>query len=65
MEERHLKIMFRKARSTGKGNAVGTSMSVPVIWVRALNITHENRDVIATFDGTTITIRKDNSDEEA
>ncbi len=59
MEERHLKIMFRKTGGNAGKNAIGTSMSIPVSWVRALGISPDDRNLIVTFDGETITIKKE------
>lgn len=58
MEERNLKIMFRRTGGNAGKNAIGTSMSVPVSWVRAMGITKEDRVLIVSFDGEKITIKK-------
>lgn len=58
MEERNLKIMFRRAGGNASKNAIGTSMAVPVSWVRAMGITKDDRDLVVSFDGEKITIKK-------
>lgn len=45
MEKRDLKISFYKA-----GNGVSTRLNVPIVWLRKMDITENDREVELIFD---------------
>lgn len=54
MEKRKTRIQYAKS---GKGS-VTTRITLPVIWVRELELTPDDREVMLTLEDNKITIRK-------
>lgn len=57
IEKRVLKIIFNKSGGTAV-NGVTSRITIPTKWIKELEITEDNREVYAEFDGETIIIRK-------
>lgn len=45
MEKRNLKVSFYKA-----GNGISTRVNVPIVWLRKLGISEENKEIELLFD---------------
>lgn len=54
MEERKAKILFTKS---GRGSAT-TRVTIPITWVRHLELTPEDREVTLCLEDNKITIKK-------
>lgn len=54
MEKRYLNISFSK----GGSGSISTRVSIPKNWVDKMEITNQEPEITATFDGETITIHK-------
>lgn len=56
MEKRDLKVMFAKSGSGSKT----TRLTIPIAWIKEMNLTEEDRAVEVTYDKIekTITIKK-------
>ncbi len=57
-EMRIMRIMINKAGGNAGKNALNYRMSIPSVWAKTLGITEKNREVVAYFDGETLTIKK-------
>lgn len=57
MEKRNLKVIFGK---DGRG-ATNTKITLPVTWLKQMNITKDERDVVVEYNEKeqTITIKKE------
>lgn len=64
MEKRSAKILIGSAGGTASKNSNNYKISLPSSWVKKMDITSDNRDVIISFDGENITISKKCSAEE-
>ena len=54
MEQRNAKVMFSK-----NGQGLPTPrMAMSLIWLKKMGVTPEDRELLLTFDGESITIRK-------
>lgn len=59
MEERQLKVIFSKSGGTAGKGGITNRLTIPTTWIKAMGITPDNREVVATFDGKRkITIEK-------
>jgi len=56
IEERTLKILFNK--SGGSSTGTTTRLTLPKKWVDAMGLSIDNRNVIVSFDGEKILIKK-------
>lgn len=56
IEERTLKILFNK--SGGSSTGTTTRLTLPKKWIDAMGLSMENRDVIVSFDGEKIIIKR-------
>lgn len=61
MEKRTLKVIYNKSGGTASKNSFTTRITLPKSWLDDMGVTQENREIVATFDGGTITIRRDNT----
>lgn len=59
MEYIHKKVKFFKAGGTASKNAKRCSLDLPAKWVREMNITEAEKEILLSFDGEQIIIRKD------
>ena len=53
-----MRIMINKAGGNAGKNSLNYRMSIPSVWAKTLGIAEENREVVAYFDGETLTIKK-------
>lgn len=58
MDKRILKILFNKTGGNASKNSYSYKISVPAAWVKEMEITSEDREITATFDGEKIIIEK-------
>lgn len=58
MEQRKNKIIVNKAGGTASKGSESFRISVPTVWVKALGLSKENRDIILSFDGEKIIVEK-------
>lgn len=54
MEKRKLNISFAKAGS----GSITPRLIIPISWIKAMNITEEERTVEVEFDGKNIIVKK-------
>lgn len=59
MEKRNLKISFNKSGS----GSITPKISLPKVWIDAMEIDLDNRDVTVAFENGKITIEKLNIEE--
>ena len=58
MEKRTLRVIFNKSGGNASKNSFTTRITVPKSWLDEMSVTQDNREIVATFDGMSITIRK-------
>lgn len=63
MEERKLNVSFNKPGGTASNGAVSARIALPKTWLDAMGITQEHREVIVSFDGEIIEIRRADNEE--
>lgn len=61
--EKRIKCTINKAGGTASKNAKMTRIIIPSEWVTMMGITTDEPYVLATFDGETMHIRKDDSND--
>lgn len=54
MEARNMNIIFNKAGS----GSISTKLNIPMLWIKQMGISQDNRKVILEFDGDNIVIKK-------
>jgi hypothetical protein len=59
-DKRNAKILFQKSGGNARGEALISRVTLPISWVKEMEITKDNRNVILIFDKEemTITIKK-------
>lgn len=57
-EVRELKVMFNKSGGNASKNSYAPKLSIPKVWLDKMNVTLDEREVKAKFDGSKITIEK-------
>ena len=62
-EERRLKVSFYKSGGTSSKGGISARISLPKTWLDTMGITQEYREVIASFDGEQIEIRRGDNEE--
>lgn len=59
LDQRILRIIFNKATGSARGtNTLNAKLSIPSSWLKRMELTPDNREVIVTFEDNTITIKK-------
>ena len=58
MEKRTIKCIINKPGGTASAGAFTYRVTLPNLWVKAMGITKDDREMIVSFDGETITIKK-------
>lgn len=58
VDSRELKVIISKAGGNASKNAISNKISLPNTWMKSMNITKDNRDVIAIFNNNEIIIKK-------
>lgn len=58
MESRKCKVLIRKAGGTAGKNSVRYTVDLPSKWANEMKVSQEKRDVLLSFDGSVVTIRK-------
>lgn len=62
MEERYLKMIFCKSGGNAK-NGISGKISIPIAWIREMDITPENRELKAVFTNNKIVVTSKNRNE--
>lgn len=57
---RELKIMFNKSGGNKNGNSYSPKLSIPKAWLDDMEITLDEREVIAVYEDKEIIIKKRN-----
>ena len=57
-DERELKVMFNKAGGTASKNSYSPKVSIPKSWTDDMGLTLDEREIIATYEGKEIRIKK-------
>lgn len=55
---RELKVMFNKSGGTASKNSYSPKISIPKSWLDDMNITLEEREIVAKYENNKITIEK-------
>ena len=63
MEERKLNVSFNKPGGTASNGAVSARIALPKTWLDTMGITQDYRNVVASFDGEQIEIRRVDNEE--
>ena len=58
VEQRKAKIIFNKSGGNAKGNAITNRITIPTAWIKYLNITEKDREVIIKLIDNKIVIEK-------
>ena len=64
MEERKLKVSFNKPGGNASKGAISARIALPKTWLDTMGISQEHREVIASFDGEQIEIRRAEDEEQ-
>ena len=64
MEERNLKVSFNKPGGNASKGAISARIALPKTWLDTMGISQEHREVIASFDGERIEIRRAENEEQ-
>lgn len=59
METRNMRMIVGTGAGKPGNKTTIYKMSIPIPWARAMGVTKEDAACIMTFDGETITIKKD------
>lgn len=51
-EVRELKVMFNKSGGNASKNSYAPKLSIPKVWLDKMNVTLDEREVKAKFDGS-------------
>lgn len=57
-EKRNLKVTFNRSGGTASKGGITSRITLPITWVRKMELNPEDREIIATFDGEKIIIEK-------
>ncbi len=63
MEERKLKVSFNRPGGTASKGGISARVALPKTWLDTMGITQEHREVIVSFDGEIIEIRRADNEE--
>jgi hypothetical protein len=60
-EKRSAKFLFHKSGGNSRGESLISRITIPISWVKEMEITKDNREVVLIFDREemTITIKKE------
>ncbi len=64
VEERKMRIIVKKVGGTAGKNSLSYSISLPSKWIKAMNLSVDERNVVIAFDGEQITIKKSYAESE-
>lgn len=64
MDQRKLKVLFNKPGGTASKGGISARVSIPKTWLDTMGISQEHREVIASFDGEQIEIRRAEDEEQ-
>ncbi|HBF2805572.1 TPA: hypothetical protein KN238_000153 [Clostridioides difficile] len=57
-EQRKAKVIFNKSGGNSSENSYTNRVTIPTMWIKYLDITKSDREVLLTFDGNKIIIEK-------
>ena len=57
-EKRNLKVIFNRSGGTAGKGGITSRITIPIAWVREMEINTEERDITETDDGEKIIIEK-------
>ena len=63
MEERKLKVSFNRPGGTASKGGISARIALPKTWLDTMGVTQEHREVIVSFDGEKIEIRRAENEE--
>ena len=63
MEERKLKVSFNRPGGTASKGGISARVALPKTWIDTMGVTQEHREVIVSFDGEQIEIRRAENEE--
>lgn len=52
------KVIFNKSGGTSGKGGITNRVTIPTTWIREMGITEDDRNVIISFNGNTIEIKK-------
>lgn len=58
MEVREAKVIFNKSGGTSGQGGFTTRVTIPISWIKQLEISPEEREITISFDGKKIIIEK-------
>lgn len=58
MEVREGKVIFNKSGGTSGQGGYTTRVTLPILWIKQMGISQEDREVKISFDGNRIIIEK-------
>ena len=58
MDRRKLNVIFNKSGGTASKNSYTTRITLPKSWLDEMGVTQDAREVVASFDGRAITIKR-------
>lgn len=58
MEERKVRLIINKPGGTAGKNSLTYKISLPSKWIKAMQLSADERNVVISFDGEKIAIRK-------
>lgn len=64
MEERKLKVSFNRPGGTASKGGISARVALPKTWLDTMGVSQEHREVIASFDGGQIEIRRAENEEQ-
>ena len=64
MEERKLKVSFNRPGGNASKGAISARIALPKTWLDTMGVSQEYREVIASFDGGHIEIRRAENEEQ-
>ncbi|HBF3220199.1 TPA: hypothetical protein NRK63_000985 [Clostridioides difficile] len=57
-EQRKAKVIFNKGAGNSRGESYTNRVTIPTTWIKHMDITKLDREVLLTFDGNKIIIEK-------
>ena len=61
--KRILRVSFNRPGGSASKSAISARIALPKTWLDAMGITQEHREVIVSFDGEIIEIRRADNEE--
>ena len=58
IETKEANVSVTNPRGNASKGALRYRLQIPVVWMRKMGVTTENKNVLLTFDGGKITIKK-------